>query len=110
MGDESIRLVAGCLEEEFPDALCIGRLGGDEFGLLLRTQESFDAAQSFGSVQRQLAAVEVGDESGCRVTVSTGIAIANVPTTARRLLTEADKALYLAKSDGRDTYRVVRIL
>ena len=43
------------------------------------------------------------------MTVSVGAAISSQPVSPRKLLTSADRALYLAKNAGRDCAEVVEI-
>jgi diguanylate cyclase (GGDEF)-like protein len=82
-----------------------GRLGGEEFGLLLPDTDAQGAATVADKLRRMLSAATV---AGRTLTVSFGVAQAprNGAWGSRKLLAEADRALYAAKRGGRD--RVVR--
>lgn len=101
IGDDVIRRVADIIAGT-PDAIA-GRLGGEEFGVLLRQ----------GTVERRIALVEelrdrIGaecfdaDGKSFTVTISAGIAEVEHVRTIEASYAAADKALYLAKAGGRN--------
>ena len=103
-GDQGIQFIAGVLRACFPDALCLARLGGDEFGVVAPTVSAEETTVAY---QRFIAQVAAGAPSETKtpfsITVSVGVAISNVGgTSARELLTTADRALYAAKEAGRN--------
>lgn len=103
-GDQGIQFLAGILRGCFPDALCLARLGGDEFGVVTTTDSAQDTTTAY---QQFISQVSTGVPSDAKTplkfTVSVGIAISNVKgTSARELLTTADRALYAAKEAGRN--------
>lgn len=81
----------------------VGRLGGEEFALLLPATSLADA---FVIADRVRAAFEAagkvldGNEIGC--TVSAGVATAHRDSTVQSLLIAADEGLYEAKARGRN--------
>jgi diguanylate cyclase (GGDEF)-like protein len=82
------------------------RHGGEEFAVLFPETDvdgAFEAAERFRS---SLAALELGDGRSLprRVTASVGIAAGNADVD--ELLAAADRALYRAKSDGKNRVRV----
>ena len=86
----------------FRDAAGIGRIGGDEFGLLIDAEEE---ACLESSIQRLIFAVSkitwhgLPLEAGC----SFGICRINRPgATYEQLYAEADRALYQAKGSGKN--------
>jgi diguanylate cyclase (GGDEF)-like protein len=92
----------------------IGRFGGEEFLMLL---PKTDAAEAGRVAERMRAAIEgativaEGTAQPIRVTASFGVAElapaeGTDEQTARILLEAADKALYLAKNEGRNLVRV----
>jgi diguanylate cyclase (GGDEF)-like protein/PAS domain S-box-containing protein len=103
-GDRGIEFVSRVLRGCFPDALCLARLGGDEFGVVTKTVSGPETTAAFETFCSQ---VSVGGTSDLKtrldLSVSVGIAISNVSgTSARELLTTADRALYAAKEAGRN--------
>ena len=88
------------------EALCVARLGGDAFGVLLDASESDPVA----AAQRLLQAFETPftvDGRQLSITVSIGIASTGPGcTTSTELLRAADVALYEAKADGRNRFAV----
>jgi diguanylate cyclase (GGDEF)-like protein len=106
-GDEVLRAVAERLQRLVREADTLARLGGDEFVLLL-----LDAAdrEVLSVAERVLEAVRTPvllDGERVDVTVSVGIATSDGGAqTAEILLQQADLAMYAAKSDGGNGYRL----
>ncbi len=106
-GDEVLRAVAERLQGLARAADTLARLGGDEFVLLLLDAAAGDV---LSVAQRVLEAVRTPfllDGERVDVTVSVGIATSNGGAeTAEILLQQADLAMYAAKSDGGNGYRL----
>ncbi len=107
-GDHCLIEVANVLSEIFKrDGDLVARYGGEEFAVILPlTNENI--AIKFAEVIREKLA-EVGlphakSPTASHVTVSLGIASCkpNEKTTAKELITQADEALYKAKTNGRN--------
>jgi diguanylate cyclase (GGDEF)-like protein/putative nucleotidyltransferase with HDIG domain len=78
----------------------VGRLGGEEFGLLL---PDADAERAFLVAERLRSGFAEATTDGARCTVSIGIAGTTTTEPDRRSMAEAaDQALYAAKALGRD--------
>lgn len=98
-GDEAIRAVAATLRATFRADDLLGRIGGDEFAVLVRNaDEPVIRARCAGLLQR-LAALDLRE--GYRLSVSIGVAFAprhgrDYPT----LFAHADAALYRVKKRG----------
>ncbi|WP_050476153.1 GGDEF domain-containing protein [Herbaspirillum rhizosphaerae] len=102
-GDQVLRafvtMAHGCLRAG--DTL--GRLGGEEFGLLLPATPLTDAAHIAEALRRQAEQQAVSGEFGvCRYSISIGIATAIREESLDRFSARADRALYLAKNSGRN--------
>lgn len=100
IGDDIIRYVADLMTELAPQGSLIGRLGGEEFGILVRTGN----ADSLAPKLCELIA-RPRDTSQCpSVTISCGVASGYISDEKdwRLLYIEADKALYAAKNNGRN--------
>lgn len=114
-GDDCLREFATRLQSAFAsDEDLVARLGGEEFGVLLREtslQQAFERAEAF---RAGLAAdpMDTGDGIDLALSVSIGVA-AFEPTRhhdADGLYHAADAALYEAKASGRNTVRQVPAL
>lgn len=107
VGDEVLQEFAHRLRQFARESDLSARLGGDEFMLLLEDAES---KQSCAAVaERILAEVRKPFVLGGHrllVTVSIGIAFVLAQDSARELIGDADRALYAAKSSGRNDYRM----
>ncbi len=106
-GDELLRQAAGRLLEHVRLRDVVGRLGGDEFGLVL---QSLDGVQGAGTVAGNIlrALKAPFDIGGRELFLSASIGIAAYPADAQdrdSLLRYADTAMYQAKAEGRATYR-----
>ncbi len=105
MGDLALRAVARSLDATCRETDLAARFGGDEFAILAPLADAGQGMELAGRIRKALAAVRIG--SGSRllsVTVSIGIADFehSFESTPEALCDEADRALYLAKSHGRD--------
>lgn len=103
-GDEALVMIAASLVDaiEGRDAL-VGRLGGEEFGILLPGLRSELAALVSEHVR---LAVEVAPRPASLaervVTVSIGVAPYSTPADFARVFNRADEALYTSKRNGRN--------
>jgi diguanylate cyclase (GGDEF)-like protein len=108
LGDALLKSVAARLLSTVRDVDTVARLGGDEFAIIQVGVESPD--QLAVLAERAIAAVDQPfDIDGHRILVGASIGVAVAPsdgTTCDTLLRNADIALYLAKAEGRGTYRL----
>lgn len=108
-GDAVLSEAAQVLQKQFRREDIIGRIGGDEFlvfltgipGIALAEQKVGQAIRALCSVMKN----ELGD-SCCSISCSAGIAAASDGITYHELFQNADKALYRAKSLGKNRYCV----
>ena len=85
----------------------VGRLGGDEFLVILPMTKPAEAQVFVGRVQASLRAMHESNPEFGPCTLSMGIAESpRHGTTVSSLLAAADTALYNAKRAGRDTVEV----
>ena len=96
-GDRVLAAVAGSLREQLRAEDQLGRLGGEEFLVLLPDTDSAAA----GHVAEKLRAEVAAAPTPVPVTVSIGVAGWD-GETPEDLLHRADEALYAAKQAGRD--------
>jgi len=103
-GDEVIKAVAEILQSHKRASDIAGRLGGEEFALIL-PEATLDRAASAAERLRQLVAdrVVIADGRAISVTISIGVSVCHADTSGiDELLKQADVALYQAKLSGRN--------
>jgi diguanylate cyclase len=91
-GDRLLRTAAACWSTALRDSDILGRIGGDEFAVILEGTDEPTAAVVVGRLEESLTTSEV--------TVAAGIAIWQEPEDAESLLSRADAAMYDQKSAG----------
>ncbi|MCP5025303.1 MAG: bifunctional diguanylate cyclase/phosphodiesterase [Actinomycetia bacterium] len=106
-GNELLIKVAQRLSDPLPIPHVVGRLSGDEFGVVLPTARDADVAEA---ASRELLSrfVDPFDVSSTRVSVTPSIGLAFHPLDGEdpeSLLRNADAAMYEAKQSGRNTVR-----
>ncbi len=104
-GDALLENVARIVSSELDDTQMVARLGGEEFAVLMPCEQAGAAGRL---AERILEALRSGRTVGTGPQVATSIGIALYPDDADEraaLLSNADTALYRAKSEGRGTYR-----
>ena len=110
-GDQLLIEVARRLKGNLRESDILARLGGDEFAII-QPLESTDNEAAIALALRIIDAVARPIElNGHLVTVGTSIGIARSPSDGRDpkdLLKKADLALYAAKADGRNDFRLYR--
>jgi diguanylate cyclase len=99
-GDEALRQVAHCVRKTLREQDVAGRLGGDEFSLVLPDTEAADAMTLAARIAALLGERQ-GDSSRTRVSLSFGIVQMKANETMDEALRRADQALYEAKRQGR---------
>ncbi len=103
-GDQVIKTVADVLHKHKRASDTAGRLGGEEFALIL-PEATLDSAVAAGERLRKLVAEHVITVGGARisVTISVGASICHAATSGiEDLIKQADLALYEAKRGGRN--------
>ncbi|MGN8645545.1 diguanylate cyclase domain-containing protein [Gracilibacillus sp. HCP3S3_G5_1] len=105
VGDEVLKEFAAILTEFFSPLkhTIVGRIGGEEFGVLLR-KDAVEAEELANYFQQKLTnhAIFVDGNQQEKITVSIGLTTTVEPVSFEIMYKEADKALYQAKRAGRD--------
>ena len=103
-GDDVLRAIAGLLNDGAREYDSVGRLGGEEFGVLLPDVDVEGAQVVAERIRAMVSARPLGPPGVGHVTISIGIAMG--PQDRRdnedALLRRADEALYAAKRNGRN--------
>jgi diguanylate cyclase (GGDEF)-like protein len=97
--DVAHRIVGACDDDDV-----VGRIGGDEFAVLLAHGDSPAAAEAVA--RRMLASIKQPCSNGAAISASIGIAMATpfVTNSTDALLAEADRAMYSVKRAEKDAY------
>lgn len=107
-GDEALRKIADALRSCLRSHDLIGRIGGDEFIVLISVTQAWNAEQINQKCSQFLQAlhkIELSQCIGYRIQCSIGIAVSPIDgTTYQDLFDLADKRLYEAKKQGKNTY------
>jgi diguanylate cyclase (GGDEF)-like protein len=102
-GDEVLKAISTVLRERCRDTDLVSRYGGEEFLLCFPQADTMAAGEACEKIR---TAVEAGEwqalAPGVRVTLSAGVAAMRGGLSRRELLGAADRALYAAKSEGRN--------
>lgn len=102
-GDRVIRSVADGIREQLRQTDVAGRLGGEEFAVLLPETSRDDATAIAERIRTAIDIRAVTHERGdIPFTVSVGVADLQPGGTLADLLVRADEALYRAKRSGRN--------
>ena len=102
VGDVVIRALANLLRQRLRVIDGVGRLGGEEFLVVLSNCDTDEALSVADAVRERFAQIEFAGKHVFHCTFSAGIAQADGTTSVAELLAEADRALYEAKETGRN--------
>ncbi len=104
-GDAVLRLVADAMRAAVRQADVVGRLGGDEFGVLM---PETDGDVAHAAANRLVSGIRTVFRGTPSVTASIGVvAVSGTEAGTDELLRKADQAMYAAKRAGKD--RVVQV-
>ncbi|WGL18144.1 GGDEF domain-containing protein [Microbulbifer bruguierae] len=102
IGDEALRLFSKTIQTKIRETDVFGRLGGEEFALLI-TETPEDSLYTAERLRNKIAAISLPYPAGSvHFTSSVGVAHGDEGQSIEQLLREADRALYVAKARGRN--------
>lgn len=109
-GDQVLKFFADLVRKVLRNSDIVGRVGGEEFAVLLPETTADDASMLARRVLQHASAASVDTDHGNTVcfTVSIGIACSAKLLEGGALMRQADNALYRAKRDGRNRVEVNR--
>lgn len=105
VGDKALRLFAAALGQGLRNVDALGRLGGEEFAILLPNTHGESALTLADRLREGVAGivVETPNHEEVRFTTSIGVTdIGGGDASAEEMLARADRALYQAKAKGRN--------
>ena len=108
VGDKVLKSFGRLLAKLFREQDIIGRIGGDEFMVLIRNINDVEIARSrVKKLIEEVRALQIPELAGNGITISVGIAYApDHGTTFMELYRHADTALYQVKRGGRNGFSV----
>lgn len=109
-GDMTLKSVATAIFDHFRSSDYVFRYGGEEFMVLLVESDLSQASIMLETLRAKIAglAIEVAPGKPISVTVSIGLAEFDYHPDYKRLIEKADRALYVAKSHGRNRLETSR--
>ncbi|HEX8222505.1 MAG TPA: diguanylate cyclase [Allosphingosinicella sp.] len=107
-GDEVLRVLARLIRDSVRTSDVVGRMGGEEFAILMPETERAQARLVCERLGAMVARTPVLLPSGAALTVtlSTGIALMAGEEASDKLISRADAALYGAKAEGRNRVKL----
>lgn len=108
-GDMALTHLAAVMRAQLRTRDIVGRLGGDEFLLLLPDTDANEAQAICDRIRAALRrmSLTVDEKTEIMLSISCGVASSRSGRTYGELARQADRALYLAKASGRNTVRSV---
>lgn len=102
-GDQVLQAVSAACRSQLRNVDIPGRLGGEEFAVILPETPKHQASRVAERLRRAIAEIEVPSETAIlRVTASFGLAhLSGQEDDLESVLIRADKAVYQAKAEGR---------
>jgi two-component system glycerol uptake and utilization response regulator len=104
IGDRVIKSVTGIIKEDLPQNAIFGRLGGEEFAIVLNMPNQDELFELIEKVRDEIYNKDIQiDDSKVKVTISAGISsYKDKYQNIDQFLSDADCALYDAKGQGRN--------
>jgi diguanylate cyclase len=101
VGDDVLRMIARIVRENAAPGISIGRIGGEEFLMLMPGMTVFEAKRQVERLRKAIMAERL-DGTNIGATISVGISTVTAQKTLKETMTAADAALYQAKNAGRN--------
>ena len=102
IGDEVIQFVAQCLKDNVRTSDLLVRYGGDEFLVLIENIDFDNARKIADKIRSEVEGAYILSENGDQIQVSVSVGGAIGAQSWISLFTKADKALFVAKGQGRN--------
>ncbi|MDP1443509.1 GGDEF domain-containing protein [Acinetobacter schindleri] len=102
IGDEVIQFVAQCLKDNVRTSDLLVRYGGDEFLVLIENIDFDNARKIADKIRSEVEDAYILSENGDQIQVSVSVGGAIGAQSWISLFTKADKALFVAKGQGRN--------
>lgn len=100
-GDTILKTVAECLRSCIGSGVQVIRFGGDEFVVIFEDPGKDEAYLAAEEIRNKVSALNLPEHYG-DLTISLSIGLAEGRAPVRELITQADEAMYSAKSQGKN--------
>ncbi len=102
-GDDVLRKLADVLRSEQREGDVLGRLGGEEFGILIADASKSEASAIADELRKCVESCElIHATSRIQLSISVGVSTLKAEQGLSELVASADRALYAAKRAGRN--------
>lgn len=109
VGDTALKEIARLLQQGLRETDFVARYGGEEFVLLMPETALTDATKAINKIRKTIQYHQIHDGSvSFKITMSFGVATFDDDDTVKTVLDRADKAMYRAKSKGRNQICIQR--
>ena len=105
-GDDLVRKICAAMSAVIPADGILARLGGDEFGIILEAISDIGISEFCHLILRVCAQSRRVFGHEVQVSASIGVAMQATGATHLDMMRSADLALYAAKREGRNRYRM----
>jgi diguanylate cyclase (GGDEF)-like protein len=108
-GDNVLKSFSAVCRLAFREIDIVGRIGGEEFAILLPETSKDNAVEAAERLRTKIASTNIQTDENLAIEFTASIGIANLSSkddTLDVLLSHADNALYKAKNAGRNQVRV----
>ena len=108
-GDQVLRAVSDTLRRSVRAFDVCTRFGGEEFAILMPGSSAASALQSAERIRQRIAEYQFDPvliPGHLHPTISVGVAVLKPENTAQDLISRADRALYVAKGEGKNCVRM----
>ena len=105
-GDELVKRISVAVAGVIPTSGVLGRLGGDEFGIVIEASSENTVESLCTQILKVCSQSRVICGHEVQVSASIGVAMQSKSFNQVELMRQADLALYAAKREGRNRYRV----
>ena len=108
VGDKVLSMLGKFLQKQFRENDILGRIGGDEFVILMRDiSECENVEQRINDLLKKIPEMKIAEMDNQSITISVGVALApESGNTFIKLYRHADQALYETKRAGRNGYSI----
>lgn len=102
MGDALLQKIAGALKKGFRSMDYVFRIGGDEFAVIMADLVPDNKGVVVANINRIREKLSADDDGIPPITLSVGVAFSDRNDPSDSIFTDADKALYKVKENGRN--------